>query len=61
MNNMNRDYYIIGIATGMIPIEESKIELTEEDYKIIERYKKHMAEADAEGRSITFYAPESYE
>ena len=57
---MNRDYYIIGIATGMIPIEESKIELTEEDYKTIERYKKAMAEARAEGRSITFYAPESY-
>ena len=57
---MNRDYYIIGIATGMIPIEESIIELTEEDYKTIERYKKAMAEADAEGRSITFYAPESY-
>lgn len=58
---MNRDYYIIGIATGMIPIEESEIELTEEDYKIIEGYKKDMAEARAEGRRITFYAPESYD
>jgi hypothetical protein len=60
MNNMNRDYYIIGIATGRIPIEESIIELTEEDYKIIEEYKKDIAEARAEGRRITFYAPESY-
>lgn len=59
MNNMNRDYYIIALATGMIPIEESKIELTKEDLALIESYKKDMEEARAEGRSITFYAPES--
>lgn len=58
---MNRYNYVIGIALGRIPIEESKIELSEEELKRIESIRKERDYYRSIGQEVTFYAPESYE
>lgn len=58
---MNRYNYILGIALGRIPIEESKIELSEEDLKMIESIRKERDYYKSIGQKVTFHVPESYE
>ncbi|WP_308748956.1 hypothetical protein [uncultured Anaerococcus sp.] len=55
---MNREYRIIMIALGEGTAEDYGIELTDEDKKAIEWYKKESEKAKKEGRHIVFYAPD---
>ena len=55
---MNREYLLMDIALGAEKAEDYDIELTEEDKKAIEWYKKESEKAKKEGKSIVFYAPD---
>lgn len=55
---MNREYLIMRIALGSEKAEDFGIELTEEDKKSIEWYRKESEKAKKEGRRIVFYAPD---
>ena len=57
---MNREYILIGIATGRTSAEANNIVLTPEERKRIERYRAKAEKVEREGRSIVFYAPEEY-
>lgn len=46
------------IALGSEKAEDFGIELTEEDKKSIEWYRKESEKAKKEGRRIVFYAPD---
>ena len=55
---MNREYILIGRATGRTSAEANNIVLTPEDKKAIEWYRAEAEKAEREGRSIVFYAPD---
>lgn len=58
---MNRENYLISIATGMIDESESKIILTEEDRKKIQNYKDEIERFESEGKTAIFYVPDDYD
>ena len=57
---MNREYILIGIATGRTSAEANNIVLTPEERKRVERYRAKSEKAEREDRSIVFYAPDEY-
>lgn len=58
---MNRENYLISIATGMIDESESKIILTEENRKKIQNYKDEIERLESEGKTAIFYVPDDYD
>lgn len=58
---MNRENYLISIATGMIDESESKIILKDEDRKKIQNYKDEIERLESEGKTAIFYVLDDYD
>lgn len=55
---MNREYILIGIATGRTSAEANNIILTDEEKRRVNRYREKVEKAKKEGKNIVFYAPD---
>lgn len=55
---MNREYILIGIATGRTSAEANNIILTDEEKQRVNRYREKAEKAKKEGKNIVFYAPD---
>ncbi|EGY79893.1 hypothetical protein [Peptoniphilus indolicus] len=58
---MSRDNYILGLATGRIPMEACKIELTEDEKEELEALKKEIAEDKANGYNYIYEVPQNWD
>lgn len=58
---MNKENYLISIATGMIDVKNSIIPLSQDDLDKIERYEKKIEELKSQGKPAIFYAPDDYD
>lgn len=58
---MNKENYLISIATGMIDVKNSKIPLSQDDLDKIKRYEKKIEELESQGKSAIFYVPDDYD
>lgn len=55
---MNREYILIGIASGRTTAEANNITLTDKEIERVNRYREKAEKAKKEGRNIVFYAPD---
>lgn len=58
---MNKENYLISIATGMIDVKNSKIPLSQDDLDRIKEYEREIEELESQGKSAIFYAPDDYD
>lgn len=58
---MNKENYLISIATGMIDVKNSKIPLSQDDLDRIKEYEEEIEELESQGKSAIFYAPDDYD
>lgn len=54
---MNREYILVGIASGRTTAEANNITLTDKEIERVNRYREKAEKAKKEGKSIIFYAP----
>lgn len=58
---MNKENYLISIATGMIDVKNSIIPLSQDDLDRIKEYEEEIEELESQGKSAIFYAPDDYD
>lgn len=58
---MNKENYLISIATGMIDVKNSKIPLSQDDLDRIKEYERKIEELESQGKSAIFYVPDDYD
>lgn len=58
---MNKENYLISIATGMIDVKNSKIPLSQDDLDTIREYEEAIEELESQGKSAIFYVPDDYD
>ena len=55
---MNREYILIGIASGQTTAEANNITLTDKERERVNRYREKTENAKKEGKNIVFFAPD---
>lgn len=58
---MNKENYLISIATGMIDVKNSIIPLSQDDLDRIKEYEEEIEELESQGKPAIFYVPDDYD